>query len=341
MKAAVLESWKNLAVKDMEKPVAGPGEAVIKMRYAGVCGSDITVYKGNHPTATAPVVVGHEILGFIDSIGPDTNTDLKVGDRVTAYPLISCGHCDACLHGHKQVCKTLRLLGIHDDGGYAEYTKASVDSIVKIPDELSDEIAALAEPFGVGFHVMDRSGMKVGNTAFIIGAGPISMVLAICAKACGASKVLMSDLNESRLALASQFGFLTMNPAKEDAMQRVLAETDGIGFDNVYEASGSKAGALLCTDACKIRGTIVPMNLAGAPVEFNLGRVSFKEMTVVGSRCYSLANFIGGVKLLAQLEKQMDLRPLVSDILPLDDAQKAVDYMINGTNICKILLKCD
>ncbi len=338
MKAALLKTWNDMSVTDVPKPVAGPGEALISMRYAGVCGSDITVYLGKHPTATAPVVIGHEILGTIEAIGPNAE-GYKVGDRVTVEPLISCGTCGACRRGFEHVCKSLKLLGIHENGGYAEYTKTTVNKLVKVPDSLSDELAALSEPFAVGYHVVERSELKEGDTALVIGAGPIGIIVALSAKYHGASRVVITDLNAERLALAESLGIEGLHPADGDSLKEILRITDGEGFDCVYEASASRGGMLMSTDACRIRGTIVPLSLAGVPTDFCVGKVSFKEMRLVGSRVYTMEHFRGGVKMLADLAAQMDLNPLISDILPLDEAQKAIDMMRNGENRGKILIK--
>ncbi|MBQ3865692.1 MAG: alcohol dehydrogenase catalytic domain-containing protein [Clostridia bacterium] len=337
MKAAYLRSWENMEITELEKPVLKEGEALIRMRYAGVCGSDITVYTGKHPTATAPVVIGHEILGTVEEICGES--EIKAGDRVTVEPLISCGTCEACRRGFGHVCKSLKLLGIHENGGYAEYTKARIEKLVKVPDSLPDELAALAEPFAVGYHVVSRSGLQPGQDALVIGGGPIGLVVALSAKAAG-GKVLVSEVNEKRLETAKKLGLETVNPAKGELDAYVRDRTDGNGFDVVYEASGSRAGILTCTDVCKIRGTIVPMSLSGAPVEFVLGKVSFKEMSVVGSRVYPFDHFKKGVERLAEIASKQDLTPLVSDILPLDEAQKAVDMMRKGENAGKILIRC-
>jgi 2-desacetyl-2-hydroxyethyl bacteriochlorophyllide A dehydrogenase len=337
MKACVLDDWQDMSVREIEKPSAGSGEAVIRVIYAGVCGSDVTVYSGKHPTATVPVVVGHEIIGIIEEI--NDGGDFKVGDRVTVNPLISCGVCHACKNGYGHVCRGLKLLGIHVNGGYAEFTKSSVKSLVKIPPELSDKIGALSEPFAVGAHVTDRSGIKPGDKALVIGGGPIGIIVALCAKEAGA-EVILSEVNENRIAVSEKLGITCINPAKCDINSKIAELTNADGFDVVYEASGSKAGILLSTDACRIRGTIVPLSLSGAPVEFSLGKVSFKEMSVIGSRVYTPEHFVRGVDILTHLNSKINLETLISDILPLDEAASAIDMMISGKNNGKILIKC-
>ena len=338
MKAALLENWQKMEVKDISKPEIEEGEALIKMKYAGVCGSDITVYTGSHPTATVPIVIGHEILGTIEEI--KGNSDFKIGDRVTVEPLISCGECDACKGGYGHVCRSLKLLGIHENGGYAEYVKVSNKKLVKVPEQLSDELAALSEPFAVGYHVCTRSGIKKGETALVIGGGPIGIVVALSAQFFGA-KVVISEVNEKRLTVAKSLGIDTINPSKSDVKEKICELTSGVGADVVYEASGSKAGILTTTDVVKIRGVIVPMSLSGKTVEFCLGKVSFKELSVKGSRVYTFEHFKKGVAMLGEIAKKTDLTPLISNILPLKESEKAIKMMLSGENAGKILIKCN
>ncbi len=336
MKAALLKTWQDIQMTDLEKPVPTESEALIRVIYAGVCGSDITVYNGKHPTATVPVIVGHEILGIIEQIGE--NPKFKVGDRVTVNPLIACGVCDACRRGH-HICKNLKLLGIHENGGYAEYTKADISRLVKIPDSLPDDIAALAEPFAVGCHVVNRSQIKPGDTALVIGAGPIGIIIGVIAQHAGASRVVISDLNPERLSLAQSLGLEVLQPTDGDAAAEITRITDGNGFDVVYEASASKAGILMTTSACRIGGTIVPLTLSGIPTDFCVGAVSFKEQRLIGSRVYTEEDFRGGVSMLAEIAAKIDLHPLISDVLPLEDALTAIDMMIHGKNKGKILIR--
>lgn len=337
MKANLLKNWNEMVYTEIEKPTLDVGEALIRMDYAGVCGSDISVYTGKHPTATAPVVIGHEILGVVEEINGDG--DLKVGDLVTVDPLISCGVCPACKRGDRHVCKVLKLLGIHENGGYAEYTKASIDKIVKIPQGLSKKIAAMAEPFAVGAHVTARSGMIKNDRVLVIGGGPIGIIVALCAKERGA-QVHISEPNEIRRKLAEKLGIDCLDPMSSDFNENIGKIIGDDGFDVVIEASGSRPGISLSTEVCRIGGVIVPMALSGNPVEFILGRVSFKEQRVIGSRVYIHEHFCEGVNMLHRISKKTDLDLLVSDIVPLTEANRAIEMMKNGVNAGKILIDC-
>lgn len=337
MKAAVLLDVGDLRIVDREVPKAGSGEAVIKLKYAGLCGSDITVYKGEHPTATLPVVPGHEMVGVIHSINaPDSS--LVVGDRVVVNPLISCGMCEACVKGHQHVCKNLKLLGIHEDGGFAEFVKVSVDKLINVPDTITDLEAALAEPFAVGYHVNYRSGVRVGDTVLVIGAGTIGLVIGLIAREAGA-RVFVSEVNQNRLLLVKKLGFETIDAENTDVLNEILRITDNNGVDIVYEASGSASGIRLMTDACKIRGTIVSMSLSAKPVLFQLGMVSFKELTFVGSRVYEHYHFLRAVNVLEKLTKKYDLSLLSTETYSLDEVNTAIEDMLAGRNTGKILIR--
>lgn len=337
MRAAVLKKPGELELCRLEKPVPGKGEAVIRVVYAGICGSDITVYKGEHPTATYPVVQGHEILGVIDEINDESQT-FKKGDRVVVNPLISCGVCQACISGYQHVCQTLKLLGIHENGGFAEYVKVSVDKMVKVPQELSDKVAALCEPFAVGYHVAKRSGISFGDSVLVIGGGTIGIVAALVARQAGA-RVIVSELNSKRLELVKCYNFETINPAEKDPMASINELTNGLGFDVVIEASGSRAGILLMPKACRIRGTMVSLSLSGKPVEFELGKVSFKELSVIGSRVYEHIHFLRAAELLRELSKCYELEKIVSQEYSIDEVQQGICDMMNGVNVGKILIR--
>ncbi len=340
MKAAVLETWNQLALKDIEMPVPEKDEALIKVIYGGVCGSDITVYKGLHPTAISPVVLCHEILGVIEQLPEGYNGDFKVGQRVLMNPVISCGTCAACQSGYGNVCSNLKLLGIHVNGGFEEYTKVSVDKLVSVDAELPDTTAVLGEPFAVAYHVNSRAGIKKNDKVLIAGAGTIGIVVALVAQYKGAD-VYLSEINEDRIKLANELGLKTMNPMQCDLMEEMRRITNGIGFDVVIDASGAKASVLTLPDLGRVRGTLMSLGLSGVPYEFLIGKVSFKEQTLIGSRLYSQEDFEAGVKVMTELAAKTALNKVVTDIMQLDDIVEAIELMKSGKNIGKIIVKCN
>lgn len=339
MKAAVLKNWKELEIKEVEKPSLQPGECLIKVIYGGVCGSDVHIYNGHHATAKAPMVMCHEIAGEIAEINGPTH-GLKVGDKVTVEPLLSCGECVACRNGNWHVCSSLKLLGIHVDGGFAEYVKVNTDKVVKL-DDIPMDIAVLTEPLAVGLHVVRRSELKIGQTALIVGGGPIGLVVALMAKLAGASRIVVSEGNKKRIELAKELGFDTISAFEDNVQEKVKEFTNGDGFDVVYEVTGSKAGVAAALSACKIRGTVVHVGFCGGSYEYNHMPIIFKELKVIGCRVYPMQDFIDTVEVEKSIIKNntFDLKKLISDVMTLEEIPKAIEMMTNGVNLSKIVIK--
>ena len=341
MKAAVLKSWLNMEMCDIPMPVPAEDEALIKIKLAGVCGSDMTVYRGKHMTATVPVVLGHEILGTIESLPQGYEGKFKLGQRVLMNPIISCGHCSACKHGLLWVCENLKLLGIHVNGGYEEYCTVGVDKLVAVRDETPDDVAILGEPFAVGIHVMVNSKVQKGDKIFISGGATVGLYIAILAKAAGAERVIISEINEPRRQFVESMGIETINPNEVDAMDLMREVTDGGGFDIVYDTSGAASCILQMPDLCRCGGKLLSLGLSGDAYQFIIGKVAFKEITLVGNRLYSQEDFEEGVRFVEDNWQALHLDRMVTDRLPLSEAEKAVSMMINGDNICKIILNCE
>ena len=337
MKAAVLESWLNLQLKDIPIPIPGKDEALIKVIRAGVCGSDITVYKGKHMTATVPTVLSHEILGRIESLPEGYGGPFAVGQRVLMNPIISCGKCAACRRGLPHVCENLKLLGIHVDGGFAEYTKVAVDKLVAIGDDFPDEVAILGEPFAVGQHVMLNSNVQPGDKIFISGGATVGLYIAIFAKAAGAERVIISEINEPRRQFVESMGIETINPESTDVMALAQEITDG-GFDIVYDTSGAPSCILQMPDLCRCGGKLLSLGLSGDAYPFVIGKVSFKEIRLIGNRLYSQEDFEAGVRFLENNWKRLHLDRMVTDRLGLSEINRAFDMMLHGENICKIII---
>ena len=337
MKAAVLENWLDLQLKDIPVPVPSQNEALIKVIRAGVCGSDITVYKGKHMTATVPTVLSHEILGRIESLPADYEGSFQVGQRVLMNPIISCGQCAACRRGLPHVCENLKLLGIHVDGGFAEYTKVAVDKLVAIDDAFPDEVAILGEPFAVGQHVMLNSDIQPGDQIFISGGATVGLYIAIFAKAAGAERVIISEINEPRRKFVESMGIETINPEQTDAMDLMHKVTDG-GFDIVYDTSGAPSCILQMPDLCRCGGKLLSLGLSGDAYPFIIGKVSFKEIKLIGNRLYSQEDFEAGVRFLEKNWQALHLDRMVTDRLGLSEINRAFEMMLHGENICKIII---
>jgi 2-desacetyl-2-hydroxyethyl bacteriochlorophyllide A dehydrogenase len=340
MKAAWLKDWKELALEDRPVPKIGHGEVLIRVKYAGICGSDLHVYNGHHATAIKPVILGHEFSGEIVEIDPDCHTGLKAGDRVVVQPYTSCGTCDICVQGRDNVCKELKIFGIHQDGCFAEYIKVPIKKVYRIPEGVDMKLATITEPLAVAVHDVRRSALSAGQTAMVIGGGPIGVLIALVARLSGASRIVVSEVNEYRIAFLREMGFTVVNPMKEDAEKAALAFTDnGEGFDVVFEVSGTLPGAALMTRVARIGGKIVVIGIPKGKCEVDTGAVVAKELELLGVRVHAQVNFAAAIDIIAKGDLNNDLRKVITDEYSLDDIQKAIDFSQEDQKHLKVVIR--
>lgn len=341
MRACVLTDWKTLEIKDVPKPVLKPEQVLLKVKYAGVCGSDVNVFNHNHPTATVPRIMCHEIFGTVEEIRSEKLLPYGLGSRVVVCPLTWCGTCEACRAGAFHVCRDLGILGLHLDGGFAEYVAVNADMVFEIPADIPDEIAILTEPFAVGFHLNHRAGVAPGDTVLVTGGGPIGLLAAMNARYFRASTVVISEPNSERHAYIESFGFETIDPTSQDLVAEAMRITNGIGFDKVIEASGSNAAWNALTDVCKIRGTIAPVGIPKGYANLKVVQLIFKELTIVGNRVYPREDFERTVGMLAELYRSgtWDLARIIDRMLPLEELSQAIEFQSMGKNKGKIVIK--
>lgn len=224
-------------VRGFEKPVPKKGEALIKIMMAGICGSDIGAFGGTNGLVSYPRVIGHELAGIIEEIAEDNPKGLKVGDRVVVDPYLYCGHCYPCRIGRTNCCTDLHVLGVHVDGGMAEYFYHPDNMLVKLPEGMSWEEGAMAEPLTISLHGVHRGGVRAGEFCAIIGAGPIGLVAGLTAQAYGAHAIVL-DLVQERLDVAKELGIeYTVNSGTEDSASRIAEITNGEMAQLVMECS--------------------------------------------------------------------------------------------------------
>lgn len=339
MRTIVTTEWGKMEAQEAPIPDPGEGQVRLRTRLAGICGSDVHIFQGHHPTAKSPIVQGHELVGVIDALGPGMEgLDFAEGQRVVVEPLISCGVCEACRRGLQHVCRKLKLLGIHENGAFGEYFLAPAAKLIRVPETLDDDIAVLTEPFAVGVHVCSRAAMDPGGRALVIGAGPIGLVVAMVARATG-SQVAIAEVSEPRLAMAKAFGFATID-AKKDAAALASTFSGGDGFDATFEVSGAAPGLSLALEATRVRGTIVQVGFFGTPPTAELMKLTLKELSLVGSRVYTHEDFRRTVRLLDRIvaEGDIDLKGLISERTGLDGVEPAIHRMLAGEVVGKVLV---
>lgn len=335
MKALVYVGPKQVEVRDIQSPIPKAGQVKLKIKYCGICGSDIGIYLGTHPRAKAPLVLGHEFLGEVLEDGGR----LKQGDRVVAFPLLSCGGCLPCRTGNSHVCNTLGLIGIDKDGAISEYACVDEDVLFKVPDTLSDKAAALIEPLAVIVRAIHQAQMQALDTTLVVGAGPIGILTGMMLVHMGASKVYISDVNGNRLKQAAAFGMIPVDVGKEDLVKAVRDGTDGEGVDVLFECSGAESAAMQMTDLTRVGGMICMVSVHKAPHSVNLRDLNFKEQRMVGTRVYTKEEFRQAVEYAPRVQEELER--IATHIVPMRESTGVFDLIANPESCTiKVLIDC-
>lgn len=336
MKALFYDGPRRAVLKDLPEPRPKPGAVRVKIKYCGICGSDIDIFLGTHLRAKAPLIFGHEFLGVVQEDG----IKFKTGDRVVAFPLLSCGECLPCRTGSSHICNTLRLIGIDTDGGICEYAYVDEEVLFRVPESVSYIAASVIEPLAVIVRAVHQSGFKMPDSAAVIGAGPIGMLCGMVLRQAGASKVFISDVADSRLKIAESFGMTPVNPNREDFAQIVKEATGGEGNDVLFECSVAESTALVMSDVARAGATICMVSVHKAPHLVNLRDINFKEQRIIDTRVYTKEEFRQTVEFSAAVRG--GLERIVSHVVPLRESEGVFDLIFdlaNGT--VKVLIDCD
>jgi L-iditol 2-dehydrogenase len=258
MKACVLYAIGDLRCEEVTRPQAGKGKVLLKIKASGICGSDIAriFTKGTYHFPTIP---GHEVSGIIEEVGEGVDPAL-INRKAAVFPLVPCMKCDACRIGEYAQCGDYNYFGSRCDGGFAEYIAVPVWNLVMVPDSLSFEEAAMAEPAAVAIHALRQAGIEIGDNVAIFGAGPIGLMLGQWAYAWGAGKVLLVDIDDSKIAFAKKMGFQhSINSKEGDPVQWIKELTGGRGADLAVEGAGVSSTLEHCLYCTSIFERIVAM----------------------------------------------------------------------------------
>ena len=298
MKALRWHGRKDIRLDDILEPVVGSGEVKVRIKWCGICGSDIYEWQVGplmvretepHPLTgkTAPVTLGHEFSGDVAEIDSDV-AGINVGDRVTVRPTIPCYKCHWCRKGRYVQCAMLATIGLAADGGFAEYIVVPSDNVYKLPDQVTYEMAAFTEPLAVAVHAVKRSRLVPGDTVAVVGAGAIGLLVMQAAVACGAAKVIVLETVPRRLQLANELGAAAViNPTEGDAGKAIAGLTDGLRADIAFECAGPCDALLLALKVSGRGGTIVEVGAMTEPCEFPFASLFMHEKTIITSQGYS------------------------------------------------------
>lgn len=329
MKAVVWTAPNEVQLREVPTPVAPRDWVVVKVAHDGICGTDLAIYHGLHPRAKAPLIPGHEITGWLASPGPDQ------GKLVAVEPLIECGQCGPCRSGNGYVCDHLGLYGIDAAGGMAEYVTVPRDTLHFAPAGTDANRIAVAEPLAVAVHAVRRSGLRPGQSVAVFGAGPIGMLTALVARDAGASSVLLTEPNPWRREHASAFGF-QVSANNDDFLHAVSEATGGEGADVVFDAAAHPSVSPILTQAVRVLGTITIVGVYKRPSPIDLQSISFKELTMLGVRVYTSADFDHALDLIGR--DALDLAKFTTTSFPLSHAADAYAAATAGNGQFKVLL---
>ncbi|MDF2903129.1 MAG: sorbitol dehydrogenase [Bacillus sp. (in: firmicutes)] len=340
MRAGVITKPFSMELQEVSIPVIKQAHEVkIQVKVTGICGSEIHAYHGTHPFRIPPVISGHELAGVVVEVG-DKVKNVSLGDRVTVEPHYGCGVCKPCQAGNYNICKDKKVLGTQEwTGSFGEFIVVPENTIVKLPDNVSFEQGALIEPLAVGVHAVRKAEVGLGDRVAILGAGPIGLGLLLAAINSGATKVFITDAVDYNLNVAEKLGAThTINTLKEDAIEKILEETDGEGVDKVFIAVGIQS---VLNDSFKIvrrGGKVSEVALFGKKPEIEISYIQNKEIQLIGSNMYVRKDFEVAAEAIAA--NMYDTSLFISKVIPVEEIKNAmiiVDEKLE--NVIKVLLK--
>lgn len=338
MKTIIINKPGEVEIIEQAMPVRKQGEALLKILYGGICGSDLGTYRGTFAYASYPRIPGHEFSAEIIEIG-DNDRNLKPGMIVTCNPYFNCGHCYSCQRGLVNCCTSNETMGAQRDGAFSEYITMPIERIYD-GKGLSAKTLALIEPFCISYHGISRANIQPNDKVLVIGAGTIGVLAAVAAKAKGA-KVYISDVAENKMNYAIEtFGLDDgiLNDSPENFIKRVEEITNGNYFDVTIEAVGLPSTFQACIDAAAFGARMVQIGVGKRTHEFDFTLLQKKELNVYGSRNALKKDFLELIDLVKS--GKVDLEKIVTNTYNLDEADKAFqDFSKNVASILKVVIK--
>ena len=341
MKSLLLSSYNNLEIAEMPVPAIGDGEVLVRVEACGICGSDVHGYDGGSGRRIPPIVMGHEAAGTVASIGNGV-TGFAVGDRVTFDSTVYCGECAFCKRGEVNLCDNRQVIGVscgdyRRHGAFAEYVSVPQRIVYRLPAGIAFSEAAMLEAASVALHAVRVSELKGGETALVIGAGMIGLLTLQAARALGCAKVLIADIDETRLKLAREVGAdATLLGSGEDLTAEVMKRTDGRGVDITYEAVGRNETVATAIDCTRKGGTVTLIGNIRPEVTLPLQKVVSRQLRLQGS-CASSGEYPQAIELIAS--GKIKVGPLITAVAPLEDGPRWFSRLHAGEpNLMKIIL---
>jgi len=329
MKAGILYRAKDIRVGEAHMPEVGPDEILLQSKAAGICGTDLHIYLGEFEGRVSyPAIQGHEFGGLVAEVGPEVN-QFKPGDRVVVDPIISCHNCPACLSGHINACRTLKLLGVDLDGGYGQFVVVPASHVFALPESVPMTHAPMVEMYALGHHILQRGQVQPGETVALLGSGKLGLsILDVLCHSASPGVTIVTDLQPFRLETAKKLGAdVALNINEVDPVEKVLELTKGVGVDCVIEAvghyhlpEGQEAPLAQAVKMIRSGGRIVTTGLGEQTSPVHFKTLVLKEAQIIASRV-SRGEFPRAIRMLSRGLLHPNL--LITDVRPLEDITAA------------------
>jgi L-iditol 2-dehydrogenase len=341
MKSLLLKNYLQLELADFPQPEPGPDEVLIRVAACGICGSDVHGYDGASGRRIPPIVMGHEAAGLVSAVGQGV-TRFKPGDRVTFDSTIYCGECVFCRHGEMNLCDRREVIGVscgdyRRHGAFAEYIAVPERIMYHLPESMSFPEAATLEAVSVALHAVHVSGDVKGKTVLVVGAGMIGLLTMQAARALGAARVLIADIDVTRLNLARSLGVdQAFHLSGADLTREILHQTGGYGADVVLEAVGRTETIATAIDCVRKGGTVTLIGNITPTVEIHLQKVVSRQIRLQGSAA-SAGEYPEAIDLISK--GSIQVKPLITAVAPLEQGPEWFKRLYaHEPNLMKIVL---
>lgn len=337
MRQAIMTKPGKIEFADVECPHPAADEVILQVKRIGVCGSDIHVFHGLHPYTSYPVVQGHEIGAVIAETGAHVS-GFALGDKVVFMPQVTCGRCYPCQHGMYHICDSLKVMGFQTGGAAQEFFAIKAEMVLKLPETMTLDEAALIEPVSVAAHALSRAGSIEGLNVVVLGAGTIGNLVVQVARASGAKGVMITDVSEYKLEKARACGFEhVVNPQKEDLGQAILNSFGPDKADLILECVGVQDTITQAVSNARKGSTIIVVGVFGKKPQVDLGLVQDRELSLIGTLMYQKKDYIRAIELVSAgklcLDQMVTHRFAFKDYLK---AYKAIEA--SGGNYMKVMI---
>jgi len=341
MKSLLLTEYNNLSMAEMPRPEPDENEVLIRVAACGICGSDVHGYDGSSGRRIPPLVMGHEAAGFVEAVGSRV-TKFQIGDRVTFDSTVYCGECAYCLRGEVNLCDRREVIGVscgeyRRHGAFAEFVAVPERIVYRLPNKMSFPEAAMVEAVSVAIHAVNVSGVKKGDTVLVVGAGMIGLLTMQAARAAGVGRVLIADIDDTRLTLGELLGAdEALRGTGGLIAEATLMRTGGIGADVVFDAVGRTKTVTESIDSVRKGGTVTLIGNIAPEVSIPLQKVVSRQIRLQGSAASS-GEYPTAIELIAS--GRIQVRPLISAVAPLEEGPQWFERLhAQEPNLMKVVL---